>query len=404
MIEIRLRALLEALLRLPLLLKLVVANTAVLVLGVGVTAWILSTAAANTDPGSAPALLAGAVLVTLALGVLTNTVVVHLALSPLRRMEETATRIDRGREDARVGASSIADPQLGRLMRRFDQILDTLTEARERQQVAASLLVDAEERVRMRIADDLYGDVGQRLAAVLLLLGRVARSSPEERASRESAGVLGRIQDELAQVLEGVRKTARHLRPPELDDLGIMAAIQAEIRTLEARARVPVTLESGPAELPLGQPEGLVLFRLIQEGLSLVLEGRTGADAPAEDGNGARPASPGAVTVAMETSDDSIQCDIESDGPIGRGLSHGLEETMILAAGARSGDPGNPRGREWTDPRLEPMRERAAWIGGSVRVLQRRPTGSLLRIRIPASRRHTDPHEETGASPRRISA
>ena len=354
---------------------LVVANTAVLALGVGFTAWILSTAAAPPRSGSAAVLLAGTVLAMLLLGVVVNAAVVHFALTPLRRMEETATRIDRGREDARVGTSNIADPELSRLMRRFDQILDTLTEARERQQVAASLLVDSEERVRMRIADELYGDVGQRLAAVLLLVGRVARRTPEERASRESAGVLDRIQDELAQVLESIRRTARDLRPPELNDLGIMAAIQAEVRTVDARSPVDVTLKSGPADLPLGDSEGLILFRLIQDGLSRVLEGTTDGGGSPEDAEGpAGSASGGAcVTLIVDASDDAVRCDIESDGPVG--------------------------------PGLEPMRERATWIGGSVRVLRGRSGGNVLRIRIPASRRCTDPGgTEEGGSPRLLSA
>lgn len=406
MIDTRLRDLLEAVLRLPLLLKLVVANTAVLALGVGFTAWIPTTRnVAPMDPGSAPMLLAGTVLATVLLGVVVNAVVVHFALSPLRRMEETATRIDRGREDARVGTSSIADPELGRLMQRFDQILDTLTEARERQQVAASLLVDSEERVRMRIADDLYGDMGQRLAAILLLLGRVARSTPEERASRESAGVLGRIQDELEEVLEGVRRTARDLRPPELDDLGIMAAIQAEVRTVDTRMPGRVVLEAGPADLPLGQSEGLVFFRLIQEGLSLVLTGGSGGGAPSADGrDGADSAPRESVTLTIHVSDDSVQCDIGSEDPIDRCPPSAAEGSTMPKIPGRPGRWGDLDGRELPGPRLEPMRERAAWIGGSVRVLERRPTGSILRIRVPTSHRHADPHEGTGTSTPRLSA
>lgn len=401
MIETRLREVMEAALRLPLLIKLVVANTAVLVLGVGFTAWVLSTTGSHF--GSAPALLAGAVLASIVLGVIANAVVVHFALSPLRRMEETATRIDRGREDARVGTSSIADPELGRLMRRFDQILDTLTEARERQQVAASLLVDSEERVRMRIADDLYGDVGQRLAAILLLVGRVARSTSADRDSEAATSVLARIQEELAEVLEGVRRTARNLRPPELDDLGIMAAVQAEVRTVDARSGIPVVLESGPSDLPLGKAEGLVLFRLIQEGLSLILEGRSvdaSSRGASETDDPVEGTTRNGVSLSVQVSEDSVRCDIESDRPIHAGSTRADPAIPDVRRPGPMEDP-NPRVRP--TGRLEPMRERAAWIGGTVTILDRRPTGSILRIVIPVGRRHSDPRDGN-ASRARLSA
>ncbi|MDX1567670.1 MAG: histidine kinase, partial [Longimicrobiales bacterium] len=337
------RGLIDAALRLPLLLKLVVANTVILLAGVGLTAGVVG------EPGTTSSILAGILLVTILLGAWVNTVVVGLALSPLRRLEETAAEVDGGRDDARAGRSALADRELSALMARFDEMLDTLEEARARQQMAASRLVDSEERTRTRIAGQLYGDVGQRLATILLFIGRALREgSPDSEVDtrRDSADVLVRVQDEVTEVLEDIRRTARSLRPPELDDLGIMAAIQAEIRTVDARSRVPVTLRSAPPDLPLEEHVGLALFRLIQEGVSLILQ----------------ETAPEAVTLAIEASEDTATCEIVAvDG-------------LLSASSACGGD---------LLELLDPMRERAGWIGGVVSLTESDDPGVGLRIEVP---------------------
>jgi len=342
----------EWILRIPLPLKLVVANTAVLVVGVALMAWALAApwgASETAGTFGTPGILLGIAVGTILLGAVVNTVVVRIALSPLRTLEETAIRVDAGRDDARAGTSVIADRDLHALMERFDGMLDSLGEARSRQQAAASRLVDSEERLRMRIAGQLYGDVGQRLAALLLTIVPAVRGNGSDPKA-DPVETLTNVQSEVGEVLEIIRGTARSLRPPELDDLGVMAAVQAEVRTIDDRSPVSVVLRAAPPDLPLEEHAALVLFRLIQEGLGVVLKEST----------------PTGIDLTIRATDTSVRCEIEATRP--------------------DGEPSPRIGEGLPDGLLEPMRERAAWIRGHVSVAERAPGCPRLQIEIPASR------------------
>lgn len=86
----------------------------------------------------------------------------------------------------------------------------------------AARLVDAEERERKRIADDLVGDTAQLLSAALLQIEVASRRLESEAEGCSNPGgarqALEAARDGLQIALTGVQRLARDLQRPGLDE------------------------------------------------------------------------------------------------------------------------------------------------------------------------------------------
>ena len=92
----------------------------------------------------------------------------------------------------------------------------------------AKSALSAEEEERKRIARELHDDTAQTLAALLIRL-RLARGT-EDPAARDAH--LDQFRGEIGEALERIRRFARGLRPPALDELGLVPALESHVRTL----------------------------------------------------------------------------------------------------------------------------------------------------------------------------
>ncbi|MDX2153685.1 MAG: histidine kinase [Bryobacteraceae bacterium] len=127
-------------------------------------------------------------------------------------------------------------------------------------------LVHAQEEERRSISRELHDEVGQMLTGLrmdLRSLQKVHRTEPAAFDERvEQTRVL------LEQTLQAVRDIAMGLRPSMLDDLGLEAALQWQVRDFERRHEIAVTLI---VEAPLENlPErcSTNLYRIVQEALT----------------------------------------------------------------------------------------------------------------------------------------
>src|SRR5690606_37239171 len=174
--------LLRVLLRVPLFYKILIANAVIVVLGtVGGTAL---TRDLEVGEGGVPTptfvflLSLAGVVVT----VLVNAVILRLALTPLKRLEQAAARVQAGNLDARAPRSLVSDRELERLTSTFNGMLDNLESYRQRLHEVAARALNAEEEERKRISRELHDDTAQTLAALLIRL-RLFRAAddPETR-------------------------------------------------------------------------------------------------------------------------------------------------------------------------------------------------------------------------------
>jgi signal transduction histidine kinase len=139
-------------------------------------------------------------------------------------------------------------------------MLATLEQAQQHQRESSKQLIRSGEQERTRISRELYADVAQRLATVLVRL-----RTDLDRSVPGASGAATRLADEIRAALEGVRKMARHLRPPELDDLGVYAALRGLARSVSEHSGMEVSLIGDIPESRLSADAKLELFRIIEE-------------------------------------------------------------------------------------------------------------------------------------------
>ncbi|HEY8368005.1 MAG TPA: sensor histidine kinase [Thermodesulfobacteriota bacterium] len=336
-------SLVRALLGLPLFYKLLVANAAVVILG-AVAGTALTAEFVRAAPGRSTFELVGLfALAGVVVSVLVNAVVLRLALAPLRHLERTAERVRRGELDARAPRSPLADATLEKLTATINDMLDALEAYRRRLGEIAARALHAQEEERKRIARELHDETAQALAALLIRL-RLARRA-DDPAAREA--LLEEARREIAAAIEGIRRFARGLRPPALDELGLVPAIAAHARSLGDAAGLRVEVEADPVDGLLAPDAELALYRIVQEALSNVARHAGAREARVRVERAA-----GAVAAIVEDRGRGFRLD-DAVGPEGRGLG------------------------------LFGMRERAAYVGGRVEIDSAPGAGTRIRVEVP---------------------
>jgi len=199
------------------------------------------------------------------------------------------------------------------------------------------------EDERRRIARELHDDTAQRLA-VLLLKVRLLGIQMGEAAPSDA---LDELRDEIKDVAEGVKRVARGLRPPELEEVGLAAAIQAHARQLKESSGVEITTALADVDEKLSVDGCLTVYRMVQETLSNVVR-HSGASA---------------ASVTLGLDDDLVTLIVEDRG---RGFS---------AERPFGGGPGLG---------LIGLHERALMAGGEVDIDSRPGEGTRVTVHLPA--------------------
>ena len=128
-------------------------------------------------------------------------------------------------------------------------------------------MLRATEDERRRIARELHDDTAQRLATLILRVRVLA----EEADGETRRTLLGEIREEIVETVEGVKRIARGLRPPELGEVGLAAALQSHVRGLREGTGFDVELEVALVDSLLDSNERLLIYRVVQEALSNVM-------------------------------------------------------------------------------------------------------------------------------------
>jgi two-component system sensor histidine kinase UhpB len=191
----------------------------------------------------------------------------------------------------------------------------------------ASAVIDAQEAERARLARDLHDEVNQSLTGIMLRLSAIARD-----ADPATHAALQEVRDLTEQAMVELLRLSHDLRPTALDDLGLSAALEAQLHRIATDTTLKV-LSDIQADLPPLKPEQMtVLFRVAQESLSNVVQ-HAGAST---------------VTVSLRQAGGGVKLRIADDG-----CGIGNRRTPInLGERQRAGLTG--------------MRERALLVGGNL--------------------------------------
>lgn len=208
-------------------------------------------------------------------------------------------------------------------------------------QTSRSRIVTAREEERKRLRRDLHDGVGPSLAAIVLKLN--AAQSRRDEAQRNE--LLSEIRDETRSTIAEVRRLVDDLRPPAIDEVGLVRAIRQRAASLSTES---LTFRvDGPDVLPpLPAAVEVAAFRIVSEAMTNVAKH-----------SGAR------------------CCTIEV------GIDGMLEITVTDDGRGKASATSTSTGVGWPS-----MCERAAELGGSCTITNRAEGGLVVRALLPVMR------------------
>jgi signal transduction histidine kinase len=140
-----------------------------------------------------------------------------------------------------------------------------LAKSRQELESLSRRLVDAQEAERRSISRELHDEVGQTLGALLMDIGHLSSVvSPNDKSVDEQ---IRRIKTAADSAVKSIRDIALLLRPPMLDDLGLVPALEWQSRETSRRTEMEVNVH---AEGLANDPPNAVkvgIYRVVQEAL-----------------------------------------------------------------------------------------------------------------------------------------
>lgn len=332
----RLRAVVDAFLRVPLAGKIAGANALMLVLVVLVLMpWRMAMfPRASVGVGVAAVLL---------LSVIMNTSLVLIALRPLHVLQETAARVAAGDLGVRAPPSLVADKNMAGVGETLNRLVDELTADRGRMRRLAAEVIRVGDRERAALGHALHDSAAQSLAAIAW---QASATLQDPTTSPELHERLTAIADISAAVLDEVRELAQAAYPRVLDDLGLPAALMALARYESARNGTEMRVVANPGADRIGLESARVLYRVAQEAIANVV----------------RHAAAGHALISVGVSDGMAYLAVQDNG---RGFD--------VAAAKRCSDGTG----------LFTMGERVALASGRLDIVSERSGGTRLTASIP---------------------
>jgi signal transduction histidine kinase len=204
-------------------------------------------------------------------------------------------------------------------------------------------IVTAREEERRRLRRDLHDGLGPSLATISLqseTVRSILRTHPEE-----AEALLDELTIQAQTTMQEVRRLIHALRPPVLDDLGLVQGLHALAASFsQSGVSIAIQSESSLPELPAAYE--VAIYRIVQEALTNVV----------------KHAQAHSCTVRL-VCDKSICLEIQDDGI-------GIPKNRISGVGLHS------------------MRERAEELGGTCTITTNNDHGTLIQVSLPVRSRN----------------
>ncbi len=202
-----------------------------------------------------------------------------------------------------------------------------------------------QEDERRRLALELHDGIGQTLTALKNQLLRL-----ESRADESLRPAIADCANMAGDALNDTRELSRLLRPPVLDDLGLVAALHWLQRTLQQRTGLAVELDAAGLEDERLDPDiETLVFRVVQEALTNII----------------KHADTETASVAMHRHDNQLSVTV-------RDLGKGFDAAAKMRAGGSNESSG-----------LRGIRDRIELFGGILRLQSSADNGTTLEMQVP---------------------
>lgn len=238
----------------------------------------------------------------------------------------------------------------------FFHMVSDITDRKEAEQQAenarialktyAAHMVNSQEEERKRIGRELHDDTIQNLSLLCRKLENISTSAPLSPPVVEGLHQAREIGEGL---LQGLRGHIRDIRPPILDDLGIVASIRRLILDLTERTDIEGKITLSGDERRLSSEVETGVYRIAQEALWNVEHHSKATN----------------VVVTVTFADCQFRLDVKDNGV-------GIDFPVSLTALSANGHLG-----------LLGMQERAELLGGKLEIQSNPGKGTLVSIIVP---------------------
>lgn len=200
-------------------------------------------------------------------------------------------------------------------------------------------LVTAREEERRRLRRDLHDGVGPSLASIMLKLDAARNLLPRDPGAVDA--LLAELTTQTQTAIADVRRAVYDLRPPALDELGLIPALRAHAARLVGKD-LHITVDASTALPALPAAVEVAAYRITLEALTNVV----------------RHAAARTCIVRLSLSDDCLVVELTDDG---RGIPADVRAGVGLTA----------------------MRERTVELGGTLQIGSTLGSGGLITATLP---------------------
>ncbi|TAH49343.1 MAG: hypothetical protein EYC68_17405 [Chloroflexota bacterium] len=267
---------------------------------------------------------------------------------PLRYQNETVGELKIARRAPNENFSSADLQLLENLARQAGAVAYTARLNAQLQQSREKIIAERENE-RKRLRRDLHDGLGPTLASQTLKLDAAMELlNDERRETRDAREILRDIKTQTQNTVADIRRIVYELRPPALDDLGLVGALRAHLAQYNTVNGLQITFDA-PNELPpLSAAVQVNAYRILLEAVNNVVKhaGAKNCVVRISENRDER----------LETRD--LRLEIIDDGI-------GLSENFRAGVGIAS------------------MRERAEELGGTFRIEANEPRGTRVIATLP---------------------
>ncbi|MBN3525121.1 ATP-binding protein [Paenibacillus apiarius] len=282
--------------------------------------------------------------------------VTRFITKPINNLVAVATGISAGKLSLRAKVAS--NDEVGKLAQAFNEMADSLIssntevemllkELQDKERLRDTLilkLLAAQEDERKRISRELHDETSQALTSLMVTMRVLAN----EAKDAEQQELLHASREIAASILREIRDLAVELRPPILDDMGLIPAIKKYVQKFEEKHDIAVNLFAPEDDIDIDSHTAVALYRILQESLTNVVKHTAATQ----------------IEITMGIADHGIQLTIHDNG-------HGIRPEDF------------ERARQQNRIGIYGMKERAELLGGSFGVTTTSVGGTELRVSIP---------------------
>lgn len=225
------------------------------------------------------------------------------------------------------------------------RLFEQVQKSRERQKALTTKLVEIQEAERRHIARELHDQIGQVLTGLQFML-----EASKNQAGEAGVNRINEAQDTVSGLIEQIREMSLNLRPPMLDDIGLLPTLNWHFERYTKQTGIEVLFHHHGLSQRLLPDVETAVYRIIQEALT----------------NVARHAQVIEVSIQLTLRENVLGIEI-----IDRGL--GFDISVYSS--------------KWSTAGLAGMRERANMLGGYLVVNSSPNKGTRILVMLPLDRK-----------------